>query len=249
VKKENTIIFAGVSGYFLAALSVLGIALLLVSDHDQPFWFRLLWTELLVLLIYLPAFSFFKAAGSDDAHGRATIGVLPGAKIVLLIYALISFILMMLNAYHSGEYFSDKIHLAAQIVITFVMGTIFTLMSVSYTTAASGLERTFHPLTSPQELCDRVQAAEDRIKIRNLGSEWIPVTQSLKQLRETIEYSLPRVGKIGEKPEYQKFAGNIITVSEQIQDLQGNQNNIQELELKIVKLISVAKSISKQVIV
>ena len=103
MKKENTIIFAGAAGFLLAAIAVLasGLTIVPTEERTQAFWYRLVWTEVLVLLIYLPAFSFFKAADSDQAHGRSTIGVLPGAKIVLIAYALISFFLMMVNVYQT----------------------------------------------------------------------------------------------------------------------------------------------------
>jgi hypothetical protein len=248
VKKKNTIIVVVTAGYLLAALAVLGIGMVLVPEGDrtQASWYRLLWTEVLILLVYLPVFSFFNAADSDDAHRRATIGVLPGAKIVILFYAFISFSLMMLNAYHNGEYFSDRFHLTAQIIITFVMGTIFTLMSVSYTTAATGLKKTFPLSNSPNELCDQLRGVEGRLKARNLGTDWVPVTQSLKKLRETIQYSLPHVGKIVENPAYREFANSIIAIAERIRDLEGKAEEIDIVQIRIFEITNRAISISNK---
>ena len=247
MKKENTIIFAGAAGFLLAAIAVLasGLTIVPTEERTQAFWYRLVWTEVLVLLIYLPAFSFFKAADSDQAHGRSTIGVLPGAKIVLIAYALISFFLMMVNVYHHGEYLPNNIHLAVQIVITFLMGTIFTLMSVSYTTAATGLEKTFTPGLSPKELCDQLKGLESHLKAMNSGAEFLPLIQSLKKLRETIQYSIPHVGRIGESTAYQQHVDDVLSMINSTRNLDKRGTNIKTSELQIADLIHATNSIAR----
>jgi hypothetical protein len=72
MKKIPAIVFAGIAGYVIVATAVLGIGFQLVSytDRNQDFWLKLLWTEVLILLIYLPAFSFFKATDRNYALSR-----------------------------------------------------------------------------------------------------------------------------------------------------------------------------------
>ena len=245
MKKANTIIFAGAAGFLLAAIAVLasGLTIVPTEERTQAFWYRLVWTEVLVLLIYLPAFSFFKAADSDQAHGRSTIGVLPGAKIVLIAYALISFFLMMVNVFHHGEYLPNNIHLAAQIIITFVMGTIFTLMSVSYTTAATGLEKTFTTGLSSKELCDQLKGLESHLKAMNSGADFLALIQSLKKLRETIQYSIPDVGRIGKSTAYQQYVDDVLFMINSTRNLDERGTNIKTSELQIADLIHATNSI------
>jgi hypothetical protein len=250
MKKIPAIVFAGIAGYVIVATAVLGIGFQLVSytDRNQDFWLKLLWTEVLILLIYLPAFSFFKATDRNYALSRSVVGVLPGAKIALIFYALISFSLIIINTYNHGEKLSFELHLALQIILLAVMGTIFALMSVSHTAASAGIEKKFPLANSPNELSDKLHCAEELLKFSNNSSEWAPVIHSLKKLREMIKYSLPHLGGIGDSSEYQKYATNVSNLIELIGKSEVKTDEIALFQKKISELISSTKSLSQTAI-
>ena len=124
-----------------------------------------------------------------------------------------------------------------------------TLMSVSHTGASAGLNKTFPIATSPTELSEQLQRTEEILKSSNNASDWMPVIQSLKKLRETIKYSMPHVGKIGSSSEYQTYAANVSTLTELVGNSEAKDDNITTLQKKITELTGSTKRIAQQVIV
>lgn len=208
MKKLNLVMFAGVAGYFLAAFASLGITLALISpdQRDQSFWLRMAWTEFLILLIYLPIFSFIRAAVSLDPKPLPVIGVLPAAKIIILVYSPVSFVLMWMNTISA---IPNDWHLALQISLGFLAGTLFTLISVTHSSAAIGIEKCFSTSASPTELSVLLLAVESLLKINRPKDHRLQLANRIRSLAEIVKYSLSDTSKTSLNKQYQDFAEQV----------------------------------------
>jgi len=236
----------GIISFLLAAFAILGIGLVLVpsDQRTEAFWWRLAWTEILAILIYLPAFVFYRSALIEE--NKKIIGILPGLKTTFLLYAAVSFSLMLLNAFHEGKFFPNSIHLALQVVLLFIVGTIFTMSLVAADTASTGLESNFSKGISPSEVCNQIRDGEDFIKGSEHFTQLEALSLSLKKLRELFQYSLPTIGRVVESSDYNNLAESINTL---IADITSDQSLIQKKDYyneKLNSLLSSTRRLSNQ---
>jgi hypothetical protein len=246
VKKFDVVTFTGVAGYFLAAFAGFGIALALSTpdQRDGAFWLRLAWTEFLILLVYLPLFSFFRAVVNPARGPKPLIGVLPAAEIVVLIYGFASFVLMWLNATSTVP---NSWHLALQIALGFLAGTIFTLMNVAHSSASIGLGKKFAPSASPAELSVRLFAAESMVKVSAPKDSGVPLVNGIKRLGEVVKYSLSHVSKPSLSEQYQEFAEQVQSFCAEVELVSGSvsPDRLTDLMERSQLLLTKAQSLSK----
>jgi hypothetical protein len=246
MKKIDVVTFAGVAGYLLAAFATFGIALALISQdqRDDAFWLRLAWTEFLILLVSLPFFSFLRAAIRPEPSDQTVIGVLPAAKIVILVYSLASFVLMLLNAVSA---IPNNWHLALQIALGFLAGTVFTLFSVTHSSAAIGLEKNFAPSASPAELSVRLLAAESLVKTSAPKDYGQQLANRIRSLGEVVKYSLSHVSKPLFSSQYQEFEEQVQKFCTKVESVSNSDSpdRFSELAECSQLLITKAQSLSK----
>ncbi len=246
MKKFDVVTFVGIAGYFLAAFAALGLALSLSSpdQRDGAFWLRLAWTEFLILLVYLPFFSFLRAAFSPEPGSKSVIGVLPAAKIVVLVYSLASFVLMWLNA---TSVIPNSWHLALQIALGFFAGTLFTLMSIAHSSASTGLEKNFAPFSSPADLSVRLFAAESLVKVSAPKDSGQTLANGIKSLGEAVKYSLSHVSKPSLAKQYQEFSEQVQSFCAEVESVSGSvsPDRLIDLTERSQLLNAKAQSLSK----
>ncbi len=247
--KSRRIAIVITCGWLLTALGILAIGLNLVSSEfrSSMFWPRLLWTEFLALLVWSTLFSFVGAASRSDDDSRAVVGVLPGAKIVLLVYAILSFALLMVHSCCSETTLNSRVHLILQIVIGVGTGIAFTLFSISCTGASVGLQRVFHPGSSPEELSNVVHEQEMRVHQFPIHPVWQRLEKCLKGLRELLQYSMPHTGDIGTDADYNGFAASLISACEDLSSHNDPADSeVSVIEIRFNDLLAKARIISSQ---
>ena len=251
MNNPQRITFASVGGYLITAVGILAIGLTLTPPESRSDLFlpRMLWTEFLALLIWSTVFSFLRVASSRKEEGRGVIGVLPGAKLVIIAYAILSFIVMLAHAYLPESVVASRTHLIVQIALGASAGIIFVFLSISSASAATGLERTFDGGASPADLCVLLEEQEIRVHQFPIYDVWRQIERSLKTLRETVRFSLPAVGNIGVRPEYHDFAERVKSVCEQLADHNDPEDvELPQIQNSLTGLISKAKALSAQAI-
>lgn len=249
MNKPQRIAFASVAGYIITAVGILGIGLTVVpvESRSHLFWPRVLWTEFLALLLWGTVFSFLHVASRREETGREIIGVLPGAKLVLIVYAGLSFLVMIGHAYMPETDIASRIHLVLQIALAVLAGILFAFLSISASSAAVGLERTFDVGLSPTDLCVMLQEQETRVHQFPTHAVWHQFEKSLKALRESIRYSIPHVGSIGATTEYRDFAHSVNSVCD---DLSSHSDptdaELGPIQEGLNRLLSKVKALSSQ---
>ena len=246
MNKIGTVLIAAILGYVTVALAAFGIALTLVADsgRDNFFWYRLVWSEFLLFIIYLPAFSFYKAASDTSRNSSSKVAILPSAKIVIIAYSFISFALMFANCYNNGEKLPGPIYLVIQIALTAIVGTIFSLMTIAGKSASTNLVKTFKPERSPNELCEFISSVERYLNSSGFEKQE-QIATSLKKLRECIMYSLPKAGKYGETPDYNNLAEKIIKLLDDLKDNSYEKTDVKKVIFLIDDSIGDVKRISQ----
>lgn len=179
-----------------------------VADRSPFFWYRILWTAFLATLVWASGGAFAMSA-TDRAVGRQqTAGLLPAFGLVVISYSGTSFIVMLLLMLIEGSNSPSKANLVLQIVLAGTAGAFCSFLSLARSSSSDGLT-TFPPGTpTPEALAMQVEAQEHRCK--SMGTDASEVANELKQLRETIKYSLSRVGSIVSSDNYKIFAGKVV---------------------------------------
>ncbi len=211
MSKPQRILLTSAAGYAITAIGIFGIGLLVVPTESRSnlFWPRMLWTEFLALLIWFSLTAFFRNAALGREDKNRVMGILPATQMILVIYAALSFLLMITHSHMQETGLGNRMHLMLQIGLAAVTGILFVFLNITSAAAGHGLEKTFAFGMSPAELCASIREQEERIH----GFPKLPsstqMERSLKSLREKIHYSLPAVGQLGASSAYREFSQEV----------------------------------------
>lgn len=203
---KKTVKFAAVIGYLVTAAAVIALPVVLVSQQGRSdyFWHRIIWTEFLALIAwgYFGGFLLFTMPGGSKTRGLG--GILPASGVTIGLYVAISFVLVV-----AFPNLSSKFHVTAQIALLVCLVVVSVFLQFARAGAVAGAEPIPQGLRSPQHLSGILKAHQDRIfstlSGQNASGDVRKLHDTLKSLRETIEYSLPHVGSIGASPDYRDF--------------------------------------------
>ncbi len=205
---------ASVLGYIITAAAIVVLALLLVETDDRTpqFWRNMLWTEVLALVVWggLGAYAFYAIRRSMPSG--ATGGVLPAVNVVVIIYAIISFALMLVHAAGESSELYDRLHLATQVLLAAAALGIFVFLYLARAGAAAGGEPVPEGVPAPPALAAAIRTQEDRLASSEATAD---LAARLKALREKLTYSLPHAGTVGRSAEYGMLAAEVQQLSEE----------------------------------
>lgn len=206
-----------VAGWAISALAILGVSTLLVTpEHRSPyFWHRILWAQFLAALIWAFVGGFVSNALLGRKAPRAEGGISPAFGFVVTAYASLSAALMLFHAFLPENDFLNRYHLAGQILLMALAGTVCVFLNISRTAAAHGIEPMPDGVRSPAELGTLLKTEESRLQgDKQNGVESLAVV--LKTLRERIQYTLPHVGEVGTRGDYKAFATAVEKVCQKV---------------------------------
>ena len=199
--------FAGIGlGWALSITAILAIPLIAfdAADRSPFFWHRVLWSAFLATLAWSIGGAFVIRATTRTVDVDRTAGVLPALGLLVMGYAAASFIVMLLFMLLSSGSSPSKAHLVIQVALASATGVICALISLARGSASSGISPPALGIPSPPELASIIEDQEQRFK--DVGPESTDLSVELKRLRETVSYSLSRVGSITTSNRYQTFS-------------------------------------------
>jgi len=201
MNKANPRSFIGpIAGYIVMAIGVLAIAAIAIPSQDRSlyFWYKCVWTEVLLLVAWSPWFVFSFGVPSSIRRGWA--GVLPASGMALGTYAGASFLLMVLNPW------STRTEVAVQIGLAVILMILLLGLNSSRTGAMVGTEAVADPAHRPSSLAARLGACEESFRTRNAPTGANDLVEALKSLREAIQYSISTAGVVAESADYRDLA-------------------------------------------
>jgi len=224
-------------GWALSAIAIVFIALIIVpvqsrSDH---FLYRILWTEILCIFSWgsLLLYSFFFT--KDDSQTRYG-GITPTISVIVINYSILSFIAMVANSFIKSD-IVNRIHLVFQIII-FVLAAIYIIfLSISREAAVSGQVFDRSKAITPIEVKNILSFCETSIQ----NPSYKDLKSNIKQLKETVQFSLNENTSLSNSPQYQEFCIEIQNLSDSISNLVKDKNGDTE---KVNFLVDTAKSLT-----
>jgi hypothetical protein len=197
-----------VAGWLISAIAIVGVAITFVPTPERSdyFWYRILWAEFLAGLVWGFTGGFITSSLFAKKSPRSQGGILPTLGVVVVIYAVLSLALMLKQAYTHETDFLDRFHLTLQIVLLAVTGILCVFLQLSQTAAAHGLEPLAEGMQSPPELCDLLRLNENRLLAQASNADARKLFDAVKELRESIQFSVQQMGSIGKSDGYRRFA-------------------------------------------
>jgi len=203
-------------------LAVLLIATILISEENRSpnFWHRMCWTEFLIFLVWGSFDLYLLASGQTRYHISRLGGIAPTISIVIAFYALLSFGLMMIHAFVPATDVGNRIHLITQVIFFAGAALCVVFLSMAQAGAAAGLDFDKNKAMSPRELHDLLSLHESSLPSGYQSTSGLKA--AMKQLRETLLYSLNESASLAQSPQYQALSGE---VQELCQAIEGERNN------------------------
>ena len=223
--------------YIVLAIAIMLMPIVLIpkGSRSDYFWLRILWTEFLAFLVWCYFGGFFSIFLSKDQDSRRIGEIYPSLGIIVLVYAVVSFLLMILSISFEGNQTLNRIHISAQILITAIALITYVSLYLAIPTAESDAEPIPKGIKKPDELSALLFKNEERLRstftsgtssddIRNLF-------EAIKSLREKIKYSLQHVGAIGQSEEYLQFTEEVLDLNARLSSLEySGEENVKEIE-------------------
>ena len=244
-RRRQQLLIVSILGYLITAVAVILVPVIAIVARDRSdyFWYKIVWTEFLTLLVwvYFGSYLYFITPGVKKPARFG--GILPPTGFVVLGYAIFSFILIIIFDWPSS------VHWVAQAIL--LVATVLLLVFLKYIRyrlrgAFVGTEPMPEGISAPHELAAMLRLHEDRFWIDSPEAPSRKLSEALKILRETLQYSLPDVGRIGETPEYQKFAEQTEMYCSDLQNVSEDSDKQEEVE-KLQKTAIELKSQAEQV--
>ena len=202
---NNAVLYRAFAGWCVTAITILVVALLLVSEESRSayFWYRLAWTQVLCLFVWAGIFLYLFAALRPSERLGA---IAPTIAIIVLTYASISFLLMLVDAVQSEAGRTSRAHLILQIILLSAVSLGVILLSISRIFSIAGFEPGNKNEFTLRELQDRLYAREVSLN----GPAQNGLQASVKQLRETLLYSLSESSTLSQRSEFQELGREIV---------------------------------------
>jgi len=237
-------------GWLVAAVTIFTIPYVLISEASRSHYFllRILWSEALCTLVWFSiGFYVFISTNSKSATKHFG-GISPNFFLISVIYAVVSFLFMIFQAYMPPVDLANRVHFAVQIILfaVFFITCIFFVVSC-LSESAGEMPVKYWPLT-PKALHDMIFSVESIIQDRPS----LLFKSHLKQLRETILFSMTESDVLAESAVYQDFCSEIKDFCKmaeaQIEEPAILEENNSELEKAVIKLLSKSKVVSESLV-
>jgi len=210
---------SSIMGYAATAFVVVFVPLVLIPEQSRSgqFWHRILWTEVLVLLVWGGWIGFFQHSAGRRLQGDDFGGVLPPLGLTILAYAILSFAAMMVHTFFARGEPADRAHLAVQILLAGGLIVLVSFFIFSHRAAAEGTKRFQDRRLDPRPLAAYVGTLERVFRKHGQSSpDAGRMTDALRALREKLAYSLPSSGSIADNAEYLALAQDIQELATEI---------------------------------
>jgi hypothetical protein len=227
---------ASLIGWLATAVAVAVIPAILISERDRSpyFWHRVAWTEFLVVVVW-GYFSGFILSVFPGGRKRAGMGgILPATGVIVTVYATVSFLLMVFSDW------PNRFHWAGQVILLLLVVLLFVFFEYARTGAVAGTEPIPQGMRSPAELCAIVRLQEERLwscaQTPPLAGEDRKLHDSLKALREAIQYSIQHVGRVGGTRDYATLAADVERTCDEIKTIHANSQDAPRLRATVEEL-------------
>ena len=216
MKKLSIILF------LVIALGIVCLSLLIAPSQIENiyFWITISWFIFLTFINWLTSTLIFY--GVDPSNTKnANFGILPSLGIVIFIYSILSAFFLLTTWYINDFGLIPNWHLILQVFIALIAVILTILIFIA---AKSSKKNVNKNLPSKSLLFDYVD------KIENNNSDNEDLKESLKQLREIIEYNIPDISYIKSINKYEELVDSLKTLS--------INNNVDEVK-KIIQLAKI----------
>ena len=195
------------AGWFIVGISLVLVAAIIIPEDSRSdyFWYRIIWTEILNLLFWGSAAFYVLMSGAQRDSVTRFGGVAPTISIVTALYAFLSFSVMAIHAFIPANDVANRVHWILQIMFLAIAGLSVVFLSISRAAATSGLGFDRTKALPPKELHDLLAVHESSLR----HSETRNLRSNIKQLRETLIYSLNECASLADILDYQQLAREI----------------------------------------
>lgn len=250
IKQGRTVHYLIIAGWALMALAIILIAPLLISEESRSsyFWYRVIWSEVLCLLFWGgTAFYILVSAAQKDSETRFG-GISPTISIVVAAYSVLSILAMTAHAFIYKGDTASRAHWILQIILFTIAALCIVFLFISRTAATSGLSFDKTKALTPKELHDLLAVYESLVRNGAGGPVFKNLKASMKQLRETLLYSLNESASLAETVEYQTLSNEIKKFCDSVGEFQRtNKDDVvrcNELNESVGLLVAKIKQIS-----
>ena len=204
--------------FLIIAVAILFLAILIAPDQTENlyFWITIGWLIVLAALNWIASMAIF--IGSSVSNTKSNkFGILPSLNISIFIYSVFSGALLLSTWYVSDFGILPNWHLILQIILFTGISTLSVLMFIS--AKAAQVNDVNVPLNK-----------EDLIRILQLinsSKDFDDDKKNLiKELIETIRYSIPHLSVLKSKENYEKLSSLYKNIDE------NNYNSISSSEIE-----------------
>jgi len=241
--KGSTFRITSILGLLISVAAVYFIAVIAVPEDSRSdfFWYRLVWTEALLLMIWSSFYLYFRATVDPLDHLKRMGGIAPTICIVVISYSILSFVSMMLHAFVDETNTGNRFHWIAQIV--FLSGAALTVLSLykAKVGASAGLNADSNT-PSPSVLHDMLATCEASLANKCTDESVLELTRGIKRLRESVKYSLNDSASLADSQEYQALCAGITELCKSVTSYSDSS-----AEVSVDDLISNASRLLNQV--
>ena len=216
MKKLSIILF------LVIALGIVCLSLLIAPSQIENiyFWITISWFIFLTFINWLTSTLIFY--GVDPSNTKnANFGILPSLGIVIFIYSILSAFFLLTTWYINDFGLIPNWHLILQVFIALITVILTILIFIA---AKSSKKNVNKNLASKSLLFDYIETIE------NNNSDKEDLKESLKQLKEIIEYNIPDINYIKSINKYEELVDSLKTLS--------INNNVDEVK-KIIQLAKI----------
>jgi hypothetical protein len=223
-------------GFAVTSIAIVVVAFILTdkTSISAYYWQRIAWMELFAVLIWAYLGGFFSLVIPKNRSIRGLGAILPALGIVIVFYSISSFILMVLAAYFPQYHY---LNMVSQVFNVAGLVIIIVFLFFSWVSGIVDAGSIPEGVISPKDLIIALQSQENA-----LFSQYnypLPLDQkdkvnilrnSLKNLREKIQYSIPHAGKIGSDSAYITFSHEVIQLCEGCSKLNVQTADVESLQ-------------------
>ena len=216
MKKLSIILF------LVIALGIICLSLLIAPSQIENiyFWITISWFIFLTFINWLTSTLIFY--GIDPSNTKnANFGILPSLGIVIFIYSILSAFFLLATWYINDFGLIPNWHLILQVFIALIAVILIILIFIAAKSSKKNINKNLAPKSL---LFDYINTIE------NNNSDKEDLKESLKQLREIIEYNIPDINYIESINKYEELVDSLKKLS--------INNNVDEVK-KIIQLAKI----------
>ena len=216
MKKLSIILF------LVIAFGIICLSLLIAPSQIENiyFWITISWFIFLTFINWLTSTLIFY--GIDPSNTKnANFGILPSLGIVIFIYSILSAFFLLATWYINDFGLIPNWHLILQVFIALIAVILIILIFIAAKSSKKNINKNLAPKTL---LFDYINTIE------NNNSEKEDLKESLKQLKEIIEYNIPDINYIESINKYEELVDSLKKLS--------INNNVDEVK-KIIQLAKI----------